>query len=248
MSDISIDVSKDIILLTKGKYCTDNIILRYQKSATPIAFINVKYPAGYTCTCTDGDETLRAGDRTGVWTFPVTQFGSHAVSTSGSEGSKSETVTITTAGTTVDVNLCFVLYVFNGSYNIDYLTGGWTVENPNNQEYSIGSTIYSNATTGKIRLHTRNKIDTTGYTKYNIKYKQTRVSNIGILALGLMDYVPSSITTEGFRAGSRYASAESFTSYKVGTVDISNLAGNKCFAGLYHEPNGYATVSQIWLS
>ena len=76
------------------------------------ATINVTYPAGSTCTCTDGVTTLTAPDTSGTWACIVPNVGTWTVSCTDGTKSKSADVAITTDGQSMSVTLKYILYIF----------------------------------------------------------------------------------------------------------------------------------------
>lgn len=89
------------------------------------ATIHVTYPAGSTCTATDGVTTLAAPDTSGTWECVVPNAGTWTVSNNGNSVAKH--VDVTTSGDEFTINLC-KLYLFNGSEKIGiadtHITGG----------------------------------------------------------------------------------------------------------------------------
>lgn len=67
-----------------------------------VATINITYPAGSTCTATDGVTTITALDTSGTWVCGVPNTGTWTVSISNNAGTKSKSVTITSNGQTAD--------------------------------------------------------------------------------------------------------------------------------------------------
>lgn len=90
------------------------------------ATINVTYPAGSTCTCTDGVTTLTAPDTSGTWACIVPNAGTWTVtSTSGTE-TDSKAATITTDGQSVSVALSYFLWLYKDGDTCDAVSGGWS--------------------------------------------------------------------------------------------------------------------------
>lgn len=79
---------------------------------TVIAFfsatINITYPSGSTCTCSDGSTTLTAPDTSGTWACVVPNTGTWTVSCTNGTESKSETVEITADGQSENVVLEYI--------------------------------------------------------------------------------------------------------------------------------------------
>lgn len=91
------------------------------------ATISVTYPAGSTCTCTDGTTTLTAPNTSGTWACTVPNAGTWTVaSTSGTE-SDSEVASITADGQSVSVELSYSLRLYKEGNTYNAVTGGWSV-------------------------------------------------------------------------------------------------------------------------
>lgn len=52
-------------------------------SNTVFAFIRATYPAGYTCTCSNGSKTIFAEDTSGSYAFGVPTYGQWTISCPG---------------------------------------------------------------------------------------------------------------------------------------------------------------------
>ena len=90
------------------------------------ATIDITYPAGSTCTCSDGTTTLSAPDTSGTWACIVPNAGTWTVtSTSGTE-TDSKAVTITTDGQSVSVALSYFLWLYRDGDTCDAVSGGWS--------------------------------------------------------------------------------------------------------------------------
>nr|DAM36762.1 MAG TPA: hypothetical protein [Caudoviricetes sp.] len=89
------------------------------------ATINITYPVGSTCTCSDGTTTLSAPDTSGTWVCTVPNAGKWTVTSTDGDKSKSADVVITTDGQTESVTLQYITYLFKDGETYDSLTGGW---------------------------------------------------------------------------------------------------------------------------
>lgn len=111
-----------------GKTAQKNVVVTTDYS-TMIAFfsatINITYPAGSTCTCSDGTTTLSAPDTSGTWVCTVPNAGKWTVTSTDGDKSKSADVVITTDGQTESVTLQYITYLFKDGETYDSLTGGW---------------------------------------------------------------------------------------------------------------------------
>lgn len=78
------------------------------------ATINITYPAGSTCTCSDGSTTITAPDTSGTWACIVPNTGTWTVSCTDGIESTSETVEITVDGQVEQAVLVYEVYLYNG--------------------------------------------------------------------------------------------------------------------------------------
>lgn len=79
------------------------------------ATINITYPSGSTCTCTDGTTTLKAPNTGGTWACVVTNTGKWTVICTDGTKSKSAVVTINTDGQSASIKLAYETVVLDAS-------------------------------------------------------------------------------------------------------------------------------------
>lgn len=89
------------------------------------AFVVTTYPAGSICTCTNGIKTLTAKDTSGSYAFPIPAAGTWTLSCTDGTESASETVSITTAGQSVNVTLAYV-HIFGISRDVTASSPAWS--------------------------------------------------------------------------------------------------------------------------
>lgn len=77
------------------------------------AAIGVTYPAGSTCTCTDGAKTLTLKNTSGQGLFIIPYAGTWTVTAVSGSKSTSKTVSITAEGQVATVTLSYELVLFN---------------------------------------------------------------------------------------------------------------------------------------
>ena len=216
-----------------GKTAQKNVVVTTDYS-TMIAFfaatINITYPAGSTCTCSDGTTTLSAPDTSGTWACIVPNAGTWTVtSTSGAE-TDSKAVTITTDGQSISVELSYALFLFKPNAPSDIIAGEW--------EMPVNSTVTAEAEltvksvnnyngNRSISARTKGRIDLTEYSTLQATCKASGGSNTKL---------------EVYSGSSTVASAAIGTSLTTVTVDISALSGLHSigFAGMHSE---YATIT-----
>lgn len=149
-----------------GKTAQKNVVVTTDYS-TMIAFfaatINITYPAGSTCTCSDGTTTLSAPDTSGTWACIVPNAGTWTATSTSETETDSKAVTITTDGQSTSVELSYALFLFKPNAPSDIIAGEWempansavtaeaelTVKSVNNYN---GNRIISARTKGQIDL------------------------------------------------------------------------------------------------
>lgn len=194
------------------------------------ATINITYPAGSTCTCSEGTTTLSAPDTSGTWACIVPNAGTWTVtSTSGTE-TDSKAVTITTDGQSTSVELSYALFLFKPNAPSDIIAGEW--------EMPVNSTVTAEAElTVKsvnnyngdrtISARTKGQIDLTEYSTIQATCKASGGRNTKL---------------EVYSGSSTVASTAIGTDLTTVTVDISALSGLHSigFAGRH---SAYATIT-----
>lgn len=146
------------------------------------ATINITYPAGSSCTCSDGTAAFNAPDTSGTWACVVPNTGTWTVSCTDGIDSTSGTVEITTDGQSKSLTLSYwngELYV-NGN-TFANVTGGWSSSgwsiagmsgsNWKPRDASIGSseiTITTASEDEPYGVFSGNEIDLRGYSKLSV--------------------------------------------------------------------------------
>ena len=177
------------------------------------ATINITYPAGSTCTCTDGTTTLSAPDTSGTWACIVPNAGTWTVtSTSGAE-TDSKAVTITTDGQSTSVELSYALFLFKPNAPSDIIAGEWEIPGNGAVTAEAELTVKSVNAYGNDRAlsaRTKGQIDLTEYSTLQATCKASGGSNTKL---------------EVYSGSSVVASAAIGTNLTTVTVDISALSG-----------------------
>lgn len=200
------------------------------------ATINVTYPAGSTCTCSDGTTTLTAPNTSGSWTCIVYNAGTWTATATDGDKSKSADVVITTDGQTESVTLLYITHLFNNGDTCDAITGGWGTGSTSagsasisGQQISIAANAQKNFSCGP-----KNKIDVSEYKALSVTVDS--ISN-GFLSVYLY---ATSISNP----------AAKVTTSTTGTVslDISSVSGaNTVMLSFYSEKGGTVKVSEVSL-
>lgn len=177
------------------------------------ATINITYPAGSTCTCSDGTTTLSAPDTSGTWACIVPNAGTWTVtSTSGAE-TDSKAVTITTDGQSTSVELSYALFLFKPNAPSDIIAGEWEIPGNGTVTAEAELTVKSVNAYGNDRAlpaRTKGQIDLTEYSTLQATCKASGGSNTKL---------------EVYSGSSVVASTAIGTDLTTVTVDISALSG-----------------------
>lgn len=205
------------LTITDGSQTSSKPVVVTADYSTVIAFfaatINITYPAGSTCTCSDGTTTLSAPDTSGTWACIVPNAGTWTVtSTSGAE-TDSKAVTITTDGQSTSVELSYALFLFKPNAPSDIIAGEW--EMPANSAVTAEAelTVKSvNNFNGNriISARTKGQIDLTEYSTLQATCKASGGSDTKL---------------EVYSGSSVVASTAIGTDLTTVTVDISALSG-----------------------
>lgn len=221
-----------------------------QFSGTFSARINVVYPAGSTCTISNGSKTYTAPSTVGYWECDVDSAGTWTVTATNGPQSASQSVSITASGQTAGVTLTYDYKIFNAGGAADY-SGGWT--GLGNQTV-IGTDIqcYVDYSWAGCQAFTNAAFDVSNYTKLNVNV--SAVSAIRDQAsFGLNRSKPNTVMwNDSFTNKDNCAAILAITSTGVKTLDISGLSGNFYF-WTGQNGTGWAgksgfTIDRIWLS
>lgn len=205
-----------VTITSDGKTAQKNVVVTTDYS-TVIAFfaatINITYPAGSTCTCSDGTTTLSAPDTSGTWACIVPNAGTWTVtSTSGTE-TDSKAVTITTDGQSTSVELSYALFLFKPNAPSDIIAGEWEMTENSTVTAEAELKVKSVNNYNGVRLisaRTKGQIDLTEYSTLQATCKASGGSNTKL---------------EVYSGSSAVASAAIGADLTTVTVDISALSG-----------------------
>lgn len=254
------------LTITDGSQTSSKPVVVTADYSTVIAFfaatINITYPAGSTCTCSDGTTTISAPDTSGTWTCIVPNAGTWTAAATDGVESTSESVSITTDGQIVAIELSYLLWLYKSGNTYNAVTGGWSVaKHPStggsfdgvltlnadsmllSTEVFGGSIVYANA-------FTNNSIDLTGVN--TLKFK--------ITGIGDTAYSDKDGNTHHFRfslavANERptkqvptFAADMKILATGEYSVDVSALTAG--YVGIWITTGGYIkttlTISEIW--
>ena len=210
------------------------------------AVIDISYPEGAACTCSNGVRTMQAKDTSGHWMFQIPRAGEWTVTAENESSSKSKTVNITESRAyTVDIKFTLVLYDSGSEYPES--TGEWSVtsssgenadacsitKNAKNMDFFAG--YHSTASFSHSQ-----PIDMSGYATLHILGKFDDKSSGESGTVG----VSTSNSGEEFNASVSMSGIDSGNVQR--DVDLSNVNTNAYFK-IYMKDTCQFTASKIWL-
>lgn len=176
----------------------------HQFSSVFSATINITYPAGSTCTCSNGSTTLTAPNTSGTWACTVPNTGTWTVKATDGTKRSTASVTITADGETKSVTLAFELKLTSDYWNGDI---GWIV------------TSWPEGSKTSACIFTKTKIDLTSYSTLSFTHSQVKGSS------GLTFHVATSTST-GTDKKPNNSVASKYAGSRVNTMDVSSLSGS----------------------
>lgn len=197
------------------------------------ATINVTYPAGSTCTATDGSTTLTAPDATGTWVCVVPNAGTWTVTATLGSNTVSKAVTLTTLGQSASVTLTYelnLLAIPENSWN-KYLASS-TAEWLANGNLKLTQTSNPNGSRWTVLTPL---VDLTKY-----KTLQLEVQHVSGTETSMLMGVSKLNQYQSTGA----AATKSFSNTGRYELDISNLSG-EYYCGLYAEHNNNTHVELV---
>ena len=254
------------LTITDGSQTSSKPVVVTADYSTVIAFfaatINITYPAGSTCTCSDGTTTLSAPDTSGTWACIVPNAGTWTAAATDGVENTSESVSITTDGQIAAIELSYLLWLYKCVNTYNAVTGGWSVaEHPStggsfdrvltlNDDSMLLSTEVFGGSVAYANAFTNNSIDLTGVN--TLKFKITGIGNTA--------YSDKEGNTHKFRfslvvANERptkqnptFAADMKILATGEYSVDVSAVTAG--YVGIWITTGGYnkttLTISEIW--
>lgn len=205
------------LTITDGSQTSSKPVVVTADYSTVIAFfaatINITYPAGSTCTCSDGTTTLSAPDTSGTWACIVPNAGTWTATSTSETETDSKAVTITTDGQSTSVELSYALFLFKPNAPSDIIAGEWEmpVNSTVTAEAELTVKSVNNYNGGRtISARTKGQIDMTEYSTLQATCKASGGSHTKL---------------EVYSGSSTVASTAIGTNLTTVTVDISALSG-----------------------
>lgn len=254
------------LTITDGSQTSSKPVVVTADYSTVIAFfaatINITYPAGSTCTCSDGTTTISAPDTSGTWTCIVPNAGTWTVAATDGVENTSESVSITTDGQIVAIELSYLLWLYKSGNTYNAVTGGWSVsEHPStggsfdgvltlNDNSMLLSTEAWGGSVGYANAFTNNSIDLTGVN--TLKFKITGIGNTAYSDKdGNTHHFRFSLAVANERPTKQvptFAADMKILATGEYSVDVSALTAG--YVGIWITTGGYIkttlTISEIW--
>lgn len=254
------------LTITDGSQTSSKPVVVTADYSTVIAFfaatINITYPAGSTCTCSDGTTTISAPDTSGTWTCIVPNAGTWTAAATDGVESTSESVSITTDGQIVAIELSYLLWLYKSGNTYNAVTGGWSVAKHHSTGGSFDGVLTLNADSmllstevfgGSVayaNAFTNNSIDLTGVN--TLKFK---ITGIGDTAYSDKDghthHFRFSLAVANERPTKQvptFAADMKILATGEYSVDVSALTAG--YVGIWITTGGYIkttlTISEIW--
>jgi hypothetical protein len=254
------------LAITDGSQTSSKPVVVTADYSTVIAFftatINITYPAGSTCTCSDGTTTLSAPDTSGTWACIVPNAGTWTAAATDGVENTSESVSITTDGQIAAIELSYLLWLYKSGNTYNAVTGGWSVaEHPStggsfdsvltlNDDSMLLSTEVFGGSVAYANAFTNNSIDLTGVN--TLKFKITGIGNTAYsdkegnthkfrFSLVVANERPTK-QTPTFAADMKILATGEYS------VDVSAVTAG--YVGIWITTGGYnkttLTISEIW--
>lgn len=254
------------LTITDGSQTSSKPVVVTADYSTVIAFftatINITYPAGSTCTCSDGTTTLSAPDTSGTWACIVPNAGTWTAAATDGVENTSESVSITTDGQIVAIELSYLLWLYKSGNTYNAVTGGWSVAEHGSTGGSFDSVLTLNddsmllstevfgGNVAYANAFTNNSIDLTGVN--TLKFKITGIGNTA--------YSDKEGNTHKFRFSLVVANERPTKQNPTFAADMKILATGEYsvdvsavttgYVGIWITTGGYIkttlTISEIW--
>lgn len=254
------------LAITDGSQTSSKPVVVTADYSTVIAFftatINITYPAGSTCTCSDGTTTLSAPDTSGTWACIVPNAGTWTAAATDGVENTSESVSITTDGQIAAIELSYLLWLYKSGNTYNAVTGGWSVaEHPStggsfdsvltlNDDSMLLSTEVFGGSVAYANAFTNNSIDLTGVN--TLKFKITGIGNTAYSDIeGNTHKFRFSLVVANERPTKQnptFAADMKILATGEYSVDVSAVTAG--YVGIWITTGGYnkttLTISEIW--
>ena len=213
------------------------------------AIIAVTYPAGSTCTCSDGTTTLTARDTSGKALFNVPSAGTWTVSCTDGSSTVSKSVTITATGQVESVELSYRLYLYKNGDEFNDVTGGWvTYSSRDNPELKISNRNNQLVITGELRAAsncggTAQKVQIGSANTISFTGTVDKISGTYPIYIALFDTKADKSTSASVVARAKFPSVGTYNGYSV--LDLSAVSAGEYYVGFIVEGDDGSSFTVI---
>lgn len=231
---------------SSGQSATQTIVINADYTLTISYFsasIAVTYPAGSTCTATDGSTTLNAPDTTGTWVCVVPNAGTWTVSCTDGTQTASNTVTLTTLGQSASVKLEYSLVVYSsttGQHLPFVVTRGPTGSASTSLTFPDGSLSFY---TNNAAVFTEESYDLAHYSTLTFEYEDNSAVAAQTFVCGVA--LANTNSSSAAYIAKVVKSPTSATSRTVVTLDISALDKTKKYYIGFTKYNGDGVMKTV---
>lgn len=209
------------------------------KGGSAFAYIIASFPTtAASCTCSSGGTVLEAdaaGLARGQFVFEVPAAGTWTVTISNGTDTKSESVSITTAGQAEVVKLSFSLILLDGGDEYTDITGGWAkLINTTATIVNTGSALkLTGQSANMCHCYTVNKIDVSGRKTLKMHITENPKAIVSV-TMGLKDTKSASAWIANKLIGKGYTGDAE--------LDISSVTVGEYWVGISIASAGYPLV------
>lgn len=221
------------LTITDGEQTAQKAVTITADYSTAITFfaatIHVTYPAGATCTATDGVTTLTAPDTSGTWDCVVPNAGTWTVAATDKGWTESVEITGSNQSAQVDISK---YYLYRNGNEYVSRTGGWITNNYVSGQYTAGTLnrnadnmemIASSSVNQNVILRTNQKINLTNINELTINVISRYGAQNASGYIGAYLYIKASALA-GEYPGQQIAFVE-LSGTGLFSVDVSAITG-----------------------
>lgn len=205
--------------------------------AKAFALIGVTYPAGSTCTCTDGTKTLKLKDTSGQGIFIIPYAATWTVTATNGTNTKSQSVEITSNGQSVSMTLSYQLHLFEAGVG---LAAGYNLRHTGKGSSSANTTQITLNPAGASennQTYISPAIDCSQFSTVSFIAERTKIQDMySVFEIGLAQTPSTNQNTPEFAAHVNVVGKKTYT------LDLSSINGNLYFCiAACRDVGGYIT-------
>ena len=210
------------------------------------AIIAVTYPAGSTCTCTNGTKTLKAKGTSGTAIFNVPSTGTWTVTATNGDKTASKSVSITAEGQTVVVNIAELELYKNGAKGVTLTEGFYNQVGSGSISWETADVLFKNdggvSTLCAAYLYTP-LIDLSSYDTLTCTLASGTTDSNSSFVVGVSSDATPTMNSDGSISSSLGStSVKAFTNTSI-TLDISSIKQSASVIVGLRSYIMYATIS-----